>query len=269
MTCPSSCSGHGTCEFIEEMASDTDKRIGGSSSVTYSSWDQEKIMGCKCDPGFEGHNCARRMCPKGDDPLTVTGQSDMKQIIQLDSGAATDEFFLTYHDPYGESWTTMKIKADGNICTNVQLALRRLPNRALDTVSVVSGSTGFYSFTRDAGANVNTEGTGTAALSSSVSNEKVCIVTFPSTPGTTGQQHLLECTITGHSDAGTQPMLSSTDLPTSCIVTEGGVQSGVTVHKLTELSTCSNRGVCNSETGACACFSGHKGLACEKQEALV
>jgi len=35
-----------------------------------------------------------------------------------------------------------------------------------------------------------------------------------------------------------------------------------------EASTCSDRGLCNFETGMCDCFSGYTGIACESQNAL-
>jgi hypothetical protein len=40
-------------------------------STVYSLWDADKIYGCVCDEGFEGHDCSLKSCPKGDDPLTM------------------------------------------------------------------------------------------------------------------------------------------------------------------------------------------------------
>jgi len=277
MACPNSCSGHGTCEFIEEFAVDTHPRIGGASANTYAAWDQEKIVGCKCDPGWEGHDCSARMCPKGDDPLT-TGQAEMKQIIKTD---CITTMYLTYYDPYGESWTTAAINAvpgtaitnagDGaTFCSRVQTALRRLPNRALDTVTVAYSSAEPFVLARTAGSNVHTEGSGTTSSNGVIGNYYQCIVTFPSTPGTTGLQHSLGCTVTPHNVAGMQPITTG-DSAYTCTVQELSsiTSAGATTHKLTELAECSNRGTCDSSTGKCECFSGHKGTACEKQEALV
>jgi hypothetical protein len=33
-------------------------------------WDYDKLQGCKCDEGYEGHDCSLRSCPLGDDPRT-------------------------------------------------------------------------------------------------------------------------------------------------------------------------------------------------------
>merc|ERR1711988_822828 len=99
-TCPEGCSGHGTCEYIDELAVDFYNRRGGPSNgrnanfqaynnialsnyVTdsdntrsftgflYQLWDAQKIQGCKCDLGYSGPDCASRVAPKGDDPLTT------------------------------------------------------------------------------------------------------------------------------------------------------------------------------------------------------
>ena len=97
MECPNACSGHGTCEYISELAAsnkcdwDTAAYAAKTNCVhasipTYSAtaisygakhastdvpsvWDAWKIQGCQCDPGYEGADCSSRICPSGDDPL--------------------------------------------------------------------------------------------------------------------------------------------------------------------------------------------------------
>merc|ERR1712100_542564 len=68
-SCPNDCSGHGTCETIKELAEmkGFDTTAGDVASTTpvgtvmdfdtaieesyaYDLWDQDKTMGCKCDP---------------------------------------------------------------------------------------------------------------------------------------------------------------------------------------------------------------------------
>ena len=90
--CPASgtCSGHGTCMSIRDMARRTDALplsppgyYGDSGAVT-GTWDAEKNFGCLCDsswpvglgagetqqPEWFGPDCAQRRCPSGDDPFS-------------------------------------------------------------------------------------------------------------------------------------------------------------------------------------------------------
>jgi len=33
-----------------------------------------------CDPGFSGHNCAIKECPRGDDPTTTGQQNELMKV---------------------------------------------------------------------------------------------------------------------------------------------------------------------------------------------
>ena len=83
-TCPNDCSGHGTCEFIEELT------VGAapgdyygtiftgfhtkSPSLSFVSelWDYGKSRACVCDPMYTEVDCSRKMCPKGNDVLDTS-----------------------------------------------------------------------------------------------------------------------------------------------------------------------------------------------------
>jgi len=117
-TCPEDCSGHGTCEYIEELGRDwADRRNGPGylakdntcedrntcsataealtnvvaqtdntdvySGYRYELWDAHKIQGCKCDLGYKGSDCSQREVPRGDDPLTTVKSDSQEQFIQL------------------------------------------------------------------------------------------------------------------------------------------------------------------------------------------
>jgi len=96
MTCPNDCSGHGTCEYIEELTfgSVPGQYWGGfrtasaaaSNTVAYGYdglyttaktfasnaaelWDSHKSMACVCDAGWIDVDCSRRMCPKANDVM--------------------------------------------------------------------------------------------------------------------------------------------------------------------------------------------------------
>ncbi|GAB9468214.1 putative Mastigoneme [Globisporangium polare] len=289
MVCPDDCSGHGVCDFIEELAQNSfNKRIGGNRATKYTLWDQEKIMGCTCDPGYQGHNCVKRTCPKGDDQLTPN-QVEMVQAVILQTStaaaAASAEMYLTYFDPYGNAFTTAAFTIDTSYaalnpvvdpCANMQTALNRLPNNVLNKVTVQS-MTSVWPFVRDSPPATSTTGAVNAAIAIAAtanSPKIICLVKFRSEPGTTGYQNLLGCNVNPHNTVGQQP--NSAGLSTgTCVVTEvhqtatAVAVSPLSTLALSELSECSGRGLCDYTTGTCKCFTGHMGLGCERQEALV
>merc|ERR1712022_3658 len=93
MTCPNDCSGHGTCEYIEELTfgassgayfgrvvpdvahtAEASVQSIVKSAKTFSDtadelWDFHKSMACTCDPGYIEVDCSRRMCPKANDVM--------------------------------------------------------------------------------------------------------------------------------------------------------------------------------------------------------
>lgn len=66
--CPNDCSGHGVCQ--------SESRFAVDAGVTYTGWDAEKSMGCRCDGGFRGNDCSLRECPSGVDPLGADGGAE-------------------------------------------------------------------------------------------------------------------------------------------------------------------------------------------------
>lgn len=295
MACPDDCSGHGVCDFIEELAQNTfDKRIGGKQGTKYDLWDREKIMGCKCDPGYEGHSCTKRTCPKGNDELTPN-QIEMKQAIIIEGavGFTKVQGYVTYFDPYGNAFTTSAVTINPAIpvstspangpCLELQTALRKLPNNALNTITVDYTAAAVYPFTRYSPAATSTKGmtelasviVGGASVIVGNTVKAICIVNFKAEPGSTGFQYLLGCNVQPRILPGQQPMTDGStpsSITTKCTVTEvllsGTANTEVDV-PLTELAECSGRGLCDYTSGTCKCFTGHMGLGCEKQEALV
>lgn len=271
MSCPNDCSGHGTCEFIDELAA--------GASTSYGLWDAEKIMGCVCDGGYVGHNCGSKICPKGDDPVTTQAasgayQSSMTQVI--DAGAADAKFALTYVDPYGHSFTTEEIDAtnDNTGATNIQDALRALPNHALDGIAVrYVANTNLNDVDRTTTSIKSASDGGIVDLSNTIS-ANVFLVTFPSAdlsngygPGTSGHQNLMTCVKNTRTSDGFHPYVDGTATCDVYEVVEDASYSGSNKYPLGENQECSNRGVCNQ--GLCECFDGHRGIACEHQEALI
>jgi len=248
-TCPNDCSGHGTCEYIEDFTTDSEGQ-----------WDEHKIMGCKCDPGYESHDCSSKICPRGDDPLT-TGQEKYTELITIvatqDLGSNTDIIFLTYSDPYGNEWTTEAFYPTN--CDTIRKQLNKIPNHALSGIVVVDAET----------TTLHAINSNTGAIAITTANTHLnCKITYPQRPGTTGVQSL-SCS---YADAdrnvkGMQPYRDATTTISTCTIIQV-TNSAENTPVLHELATCSNRGLCDGSTGQCECFTGHKGLSCEIQEAL-
>jgi len=127
-TCPNDCSGHGTCEYIEEL---TVGSVAGdyymssnsgfqteSASLAYveSLWDYGKTRACVCDPMYTEVDCSRKMCPKGNDVLdtrmdTTDSLSYQVQTIKFENVTMnkTESFALTFKSTLNETYTTTPI----------------------------------------------------------------------------------------------------------------------------------------------------------------
>merc|ERR1719379_1127270 len=161
-SCPNDCSGHGTCESIKELAEmksyDTTAhdvpttRVAGSSahhsfdsaieeSYSYNLWDQDKTMGCKCDPVYYGADCSLKKCKYGVDPLFYDHEGVIRQTTVVHVGskgkpranqATLDDlqgsFKIVFYDVFGEKYVTKSIAARGATAETVKLALQALPN---------------------------------------------------------------------------------------------------------------------------------------------
>jgi len=154
--CPNDCSGHGTCESIKELAEmrsfDTNEhdvpttRVAGSSahhsfdsaieeSYSYNLWDQDKTMGCKCDPVYYGADCSLKKCKYGVDPLFYDHEGVIRQttVVHVGSGGTASAnlggtFKIVFYDVFGEKYVTKPIAARGASAETVKLALQALPN---------------------------------------------------------------------------------------------------------------------------------------------
>ena len=57
--CPNDCSRNGQCISLRSAASGYDG-YKLNHTTTYNLWDADLIYGCKCDPGWGGHDCSER-----------------------------------------------------------------------------------------------------------------------------------------------------------------------------------------------------------------
>ncbi len=102
--CPNACSGHGKCRMLADLdtyAAGRKRDSTPGSEWNALSWDEKAILTCECDGGYMGADCSQRICPHGDDPMTVCEQGNTEQVQQVvfkltgdfsNSDAATDDF---------------------------------------------------------------------------------------------------------------------------------------------------------------------------------
>ena len=174
-SCPNGCSGHGTCQYIEDMGYDSTSTDYYSSSTaataadpksgsflpqsektfTYYGWDKHKSTGCMCDPGFTDYDCSKLACPYATDVMAVrpdlsVAVKNQKQTIFFVNDLGADvstmngqSFALTFQSKLNETFTTRPLKIDtssvsnfNDFVLNVQFEMMFLPTNVVDTVKV-------------------------------------------------------------------------------------------------------------------------------------
>jgi hypothetical protein len=128
LSCPADCSKRGQCLSMREAAL---LQFGPvlNRSVAYSLWDADMVHGCVCDPGFYGHDCSQRYCPKGDDPLTTGQANEVHTLSCTCTATCAGTFTLSFRGR-----TTAPIPHDAGH------ALVKQKLEALDTVASVAVS---------------------------------------------------------------------------------------------------------------------------------
>jgi len=277
--CPNDCSGHGTCEYMNELTygvvynqyfdgttSDLASLGTGGKLFDNYSWDKDRARACVCDGGFTGIDCSTRMCAYGNDVMDVipgynenSGSglpghgnevAQVQRITLYDGSSPKDNsnfagqtFALRFTSKKNETFATQPIAwstVDTTLEDSIEKALKNLPNKVIDNVEV----------------DVDLTGTGV-----------LIDVTFTGN-FVQGDQHLLEvltkeCTIgctpsiTGLTNILTFP--SVTSLSSVSVETPGSHNS----------YECGRRGKCNYDTGLCDCFAGFTGETCSIMTALV
>jgi hypothetical protein len=278
--CPDDCSGHGTCEYMDELAYGTVFNDAGGTALgsgagrpaaVTAAWDSGRARACVCDAGWNGINCASKKCPYGNDVLDLTSDNDVNpsqvQTITLTLAAATDRqlvgtgdatfaawngktFALTFTSQMGERFTTIPIKITTSWATSdelklaIEAALKGLPNNVINDVEV----------------------TCTSATVNSVADAGLAIAVKFKGSANQGKQHLLEVETLACGD-GCTPTISGIDM----LVHWGTYVSSISETTEADYNSfeCGRRGKCDSDTGICACFEGFTGEACTEITALV
>lgn len=98
-----SCSGHGLCKSLKDLASYAVDSNGASvAGAYYNKWDADKIQGCVCDTekysglgdfayewhfgNYTGYKCSNLGCPWGDDPKTTSQQNEVQKFTCTATG---------------------------------------------------------------------------------------------------------------------------------------------------------------------------------------
>merc|ERR1719258_496125 len=216
-SCPNDCSGHGTCETIKELAEmktydtnagdvPTTTPVGNvmdfdtaiEESYAYDLWDQDKTMGCKCDPVYFGADCSLKKCKYGVDPLfydDTDGVIYQTTVVHLGSlGTVASHiggtFNMVFYDVFGEKYVTKPLDArkmtdasnnGGLTAEKVKEALEALPNGVISKgqtdVTRVGSPAVTVSMQSAAGELTKTGGIG-AGSSDSTNSQGVGIGTF-------------------------------------------------------------------------------------------
>ena len=161
--CPNSCSGHGTCEYIEDLTFAT--TYGDYSTISdksyintapkvfpYASWDTRKTRACVCDANYGDVDCSKKLCPYGSDVLDSPDDSHLfaslkyfKQGLDIYSAVTLKDlagktFALTFISKTNETFTTVPIVFKPSklpdLANDMKLALLNLPNKVIDGISV-------------------------------------------------------------------------------------------------------------------------------------
>lgn len=257
-SCPNDCSGHGTCEYIDELtfgatefSSAHKEFLQTKASFTYNGFDNKKVRGCVCDPQYADVDCSKRLCPHGNDMMDrrlnqLAPLQYQTQRITIQSTTAGTQggrtFALTYKSRLNETFTTIPIKFNSAVpitmSQQIESALLNLPNGVIDGVHVHS--------------DLNVVG----------SYDVITInVTFTG-DSNQGQQNLLTVEDFACAD-GCTPRLQGLDLFHGT--------GNVTEHKLADYNSfeCGRRGKCDYDTGVCQCFEGFTGPSCGQCTSLI
>jgi hypothetical protein len=295
-TCPNDCSGHGTCEFIDELtfgstpgeydaAKPANFSMGLSTdAMTFASigevWDSYKSMACVCDPGYIDVDCSRRMCPKGNDifDTRLDTADDMRYQVQNISLFAAGPFGNGTNAAYTEF-------------ANQTFALKFVStlNESYTTIPIIIGDTLFISDDDQTGAFAKTIKAALEGLPNGVIDTVGVSVSFAYDimyeSGGSQMELNIKVTFTGATVAGPQNFLipKVDECLAGCTPKITGlnlvsVQDGTNnlYSKVTEMERadynnyeCGRRGKCDYDSGVCECFEGYAGLSCGTQTALV
>jgi len=307
--CPNDCSGHGTCEFIQEF-----------SDMTGNEWEYSKIQGCRCDGGFYGTDCSKRLCPRGNDPVTlrnhgagthVAVSTELEQYgeiyrlqFEFQDGSGVYEhnddfyFHLEIEDMWNVTERSRPIKIPASVITGATGAAAFYLDptheplssfvRALidmDAIESLDLTLGTLSHQHESPRQQNT---GIRTITDTTQAVNLNVVTYyfrlesPLRVHDVRVRYNNECTVPGcyplmPENVYARESPSALGFPGGTWIDSDLVHYSVPrytrfkteAHIRDESEECSSRGVCDYSAGTCTCFTGFYGNACERQTILV
>jgi hypothetical protein len=298
--CPNDCSGHGTCEYVEELtygtvpglywgAFGTSAEQAGvigydgiyKNAKTFARsatklWDHHKSMGCNCDAGWIDVDCSRRMCPKANDVmderlnLEDTFLYQIQNITLYPAGPLGDTVGNSVTDLAGKTFALTFVSTLNESFTTVPIYVPYADTsseseRILENYIELALKGLPHRVITDVNANVTSgvelrDGDGDANF--------INIQIEFTGDSVNGPQNLIiveaeEC------EEGCTPRI--TGLPLASVSSSNRPLSFVTESQAADYNNyeCGRRGKCDYDSGLCECFEGFTGEACSIQTALI
>ncbi|KAL7476747.1 hypothetical protein ACHAW6_002583 [Cyclotella cf. meneghiniana] len=213
--CWNNCNNRGKCLSMKYLAETT--RNQASQRFSYDQvWDSDKIFGCVCDNGYTGFDCSLRVCPTGDNPLTYNWKPSRDTVASFGTTGHIVLYFAGEPSP--------NIPADGSIHT-LKNAIESI--RCIEDVSI-------------------TYSKGSSLCRDDVMN--VVSITFnqnfgplpPLVPESFGLESWSTVEVAADNSYG--------------MLTDHNYVHYFSVKGDKENDECSNRGLCDQDTGTCKCF---------------
>ena len=276
-TCPNDCSGHGRCEYINNLgyaATPFDYKQGEFapqepySKFNYNGWDKGKIRGCVCDPEYGDVDCSKRMCPYGTDIMDHRVNMQQAQKYQVQNIV-----FMPYQNYLipGASQTN-QLNGDGSTWgldgKTFALTFKSKLNETFTTRPIVfrSKQAGFHQFL--------------ANIQNALLELPNRVIDSVQVQGSSDHldQVMVNITFVGDHVQGPQNLLTVKHIVCSdgCTPKLTGVELSPGLQNVTQVVPadfnsfeCGRRGKCDYQTGICTCFEGYTGLACNTITALV
>lgn len=259
-SCPNDCSNHGVCTSVQYV----DVAHSDKFYINYYNDPKEDAdfsFVCVCDSNYYGPDCSYRKCPFGYYP---TSDCDLDtqgpQVITLTGNPITGTMaYAKFRDLFGREWFTDKFNALNQ--TEWTNAINKLPYSVINLKNVMveckNGSATDY----------------TADCKSKTDLVEVKISIWFGV-GISGRQHEVE--LINNNVLKAVPAYSNYNFPTGYhgmtrINDSDNLEAKIeyAVSYIRPPSSCSNNGICDTETGLCSCFRGYYGPSCDQASEVM